>query len=169
MHLRSATAADVDELVAFSRQSFTRAFGHLYAAEDLAAFLDEYRSPARFAAIIADPGKVLTVAEQDQRIAGYSTVEFGARFDARPDPHPRSPCILGQLYCEPGHGIGSALLHRAIDQARQRRCDAMQLSVYSENFGAQRFYQRFGFRHVADIDFWVGQHRDDEFLYELPL
>ena len=57
MHLRSATAADVDELVAFSRQSFTRAFGHLYAAEDLAAFLDEYRSPARFAAIIADHGK----------------------------------------------------------------------------------------------------------------
>ena len=23
--------------------------------------------------------------------------------------------------------------------------------------------------HVADIDFWVGNHRDDEFLYELRL
>jgi ribosomal protein S18 acetylase RimI-like enzyme len=45
----------------------------------------------------------------------------------------------------------------------------MQLSVYSENLGAQRFYQRYGFEHVADIDFWVGNHRDDEFLYELKL
>ena len=47
--------------------------------------------------------------------------------------------------------------------------DAVQLSVFSENFGAQRFYRRHGFAHVAEIDFWVGNHRDHEFLYELPL
>ena len=61
------------------------------------------------------------------------------------------------------------MLERAIGEARSRGCDAMQLSVYAENFGAQRFYQRFGFAKVADIDFWVGNHRDDEFLYELAL
>ena len=80
--------------------------------------------------------------------------------------------MLGQLYCSgdaTGKGIGAAMLERAIAEARARGCDAMQLSVYSENFGAQRFYQRYGFRHVADIDFWVGNHRDDEFLYELAL
>jgi ribosomal protein S18 acetylase RimI-like enzyme len=41
--------------------------------------------------------------------------------------------------------------------------------VFSENFGAQRFYQSRGFRHVADIAFWVGNQRDAEFLYELAL
>ena len=107
---RPQTIADVAALVSFSRQSFTRAFGHLYAPEDLAAFLDEYRSPARFTGMIADAGKVLTVAEQAGQVVGYSTLEFGAQFDARPDPQPLSPCILGQLYCEPGQGIGGALL-----------------------------------------------------------
>ncbi len=58
---------------------------------------------------------------------------------------------------------------RAISEARARACDVMQLSVWSGNLGAQRFYQRYGFAHVADIDFWVGNHRDDEFLYELTL
>lgn len=169
MDLRPATPADLDALVAFSRRSFTQAFGHLYAAEDLAAFLDEYRAPARFAAMIAGGNKAVTVADQDGAIVGYSTVEFGSGFEARPEPQPVNPCTLGQLYCEPGQSIGSALLRRAIEQARAAKCDAMQLSVYSENFGAQRFYQRFGFRHVADIDFWVGNHRDDEFLYELKL
>jgi ribosomal protein S18 acetylase RimI-like enzyme len=169
MILRPATSADVPALVAFSRRAFTEAFGHLYAPQDLAAFLDEYRAPGRFEGLIADPDRAITVAEDDGAIAGYSTVEFGSGFDSRPDPQPAKPAILGQLYCNPGGGLGTALLERAIAEARSRGCDAMQLSVYAENFGAQRFYQRFGFAKVADIDFWVGNHRDDEFLYELPL
>ena len=57
--------------------------------------------------------------------------------------------------------------YRSVERARG--AEALQLSVFSENFGAQRFYERYGFEHVADIDFWVGNHRDDEFLYELAL
>ena len=45
----------------------------------------------------------------------------------------------------------------------------MLLSVYSENFGAQRFYQRYGFAKIADITFKVGDHYDPEYLYELKL
>jgi len=41
--------------------------------------------------------------------------------------------------------------------------------VWSENPGAQRFYQRHGFAKIADIDFGVGSHRDDEVLYEKRL
>ena len=32
-----------------------------------------------------------------------------------------------------------------------------------------RFYARYGFEKIADIDFCVGSHRDDEFLLELRL
>lgn len=80
--------------------------------------------------------------------------------------------MLSQLYCAgetTGMGLGATLMEWAISEARDWQADAMTLSVYSENYGAQRFYQRFGFRHVADIDFWVGDHRDDEYLYELRL
>ena len=172
MILRPISIADLDALVALSRRAFTDAFGHLYAAEDLAAFLDTYRAPARFAAMIEDPDSLVLAADEDGAIAGYCTVQFGKGFAERPEPRPAKPSMLGQLYCSggaTGKGIGAAMLERAIVEARERGCDAMQLSVYSENFGAQRFYQRYGFRHVADIDFWVGSHRDDEFLYELPL
>jgi len=41
------------------------------------------------------------------------------------------------------------------------------LSVYSENYGAQRFYQRYGFAKIADITFRVGTQLDAEFLYQL--
>jgi ribosomal protein S18 acetylase RimI-like enzyme len=172
MILRSISLADLDELVALSRRAFTDAFGRLYAAEDLAAFLDAHRAPERFAAMIEDREAMVIGAELNGSLTGYCTVQFGQGFDERPAPRPRRPALLGQLYCSveaTGKGIGAALLERAIEAARERGCDALQLSVYSENFGAQRFYQRYGFRHVADIDFWVGNHRDDEFLYELAL
>lgn len=172
MILRPALHSEIATLVPFARTAFTDAFGHLYQPEDLAAFLDEYRALARYADAIDDPAKAVTLAEEDGKLLGYATVDLASGFDQRPDPQPRQPATLGQLYCASnatGRGIGAKLLDHAITSARHRGCDVLQLSVYSENFGAQRFYQRHGFAHVADIDFWVGRHRDDEFLYELAL
>lgn len=172
MLLREATTADVDELVSVSRRSFTAAFGHLYKPEDLNGFFEEWRTPERIGGNVSDPDTRVAVVEVDGAIVGYCTTTFGQGFDERPEPRPAYPAYLGQLYClqsATGRGIGAALMDDCIAEARRRGCDAVQLSVYSENFGGQRFYQRYGFVHVADIDFWVGNHRDDEFLYELAL
>ena len=65
--------------------------------------------------------------------------------------------------------IGARLMDWALGVARERSHDAVLLSVYSENYGAQRFYQRYGFGKIADITFQVGDHFDPEFLYELKL
>ena len=82
------------------------------------------------------------------------------------------PVALQQLYTDPartGQGIGAALMDWALAEARALQADAVQLSVWSENVAAQRFYARYGFAKIADIDFFVGNHRDDEFLLELRL
>ena len=170
--LRPATPADVEALAELGRASFVAAFGHLYRPEDLAAFLEEYRTADKFRAHLGDPPTLVQVAEVDGRLAAYALIVRGQRFDERPDPQPARPVFLSQLYCAAdmtGHGLGAALMNWAVTEARGWGADALQLSVFSENVGAQRFYQRYGFRHVADIDFWVGNHRDDEFLYELAL
>ena len=170
--LRAATSADAPALAELGRASFTAAFGHLYQAEDLAAFLTEYRTPEKFRAHLADPPTLIQVAEEDGRLAAYCLIVRGHRFEEQPEPRPERPVFVSQLYCAPdttGRGLGAKLLEWAIAEARAWNADAVQLSVFSENFGAQRFYRRYGFAHVADIDFWVGNHRDHEFLYELAL
>ncbi len=170
--LRPASLSDADALVRVGRETFTHAFGHLYAPADLEAFLSEWRSRDRMCEAIERDDVDLTVAEEDGAILGYCTIFFGEGFDERPHPQPERPALLSQLYClggATGRGIGAALMDNALATARQHGCDAVQLSVFSENFGAQRFYERYGFIKVADIDFWVGDHRDDEFLYELQL
>lgn len=172
MILRPALPQDAEALAALARDSFDAAFGPLYEPQDLAAFFAAERSAERYRAHLADPATRIQLAEEDGALAAYSLIVLGQGFDERPEPRPARSVYLSQLYCArgaTGRGLGAALLEWTIAEARDWGADAVQLSVFSENRGAQRFYQRYGFEHVADIDFWVGNHRDDEFLYELAL
>jgi diamine N-acetyltransferase len=172
MQLRPATIADVPELAAVGRATFTDAFGHLYSPADLASFLAQWRSPERIAANIGDPATGVTVVEDGGEILAYCTTVYGKGFDERPDPKPVRPAYLAQLYCTQaatGRGIGAALMDDVVAEAQRRGCDAIQLSVFSGNQGAQRFYARYGFAKVADIHFQVGEQLDAEYLFEKQL
>ena len=163
--------ADVAALATLGRNSFTAAFAHLYAPEDLAAFLDATHDEAAVARRIASPNRVYRLAEAaDGELAGYCQLVLRDSFE--PASAALRPITLSQLYCAgaaTGSGLGSALMGWALAEARTRGADEMRLSVWAGNHGAQRFYGRYGFEHIADIGFWVGQQRDDEFLYVLKL
>lgn len=168
--LRPARADDAPALAALATDAFVAAFGHLYRREDLDAFLAEHRTPEVYREALADPGTRVMVAEADGHLAGYALIHWPSEFASESDAS--RPLALHQLYCVPGRtggGIGAALMDWALAEARARGCDAVQLSVWSENFGAQRFYARHGFSKIADIGFMVGTHRDEEFLLELRL
>lgn len=170
--LRPATTQDADELARFSRHAFEAAFGAFTSTENMNVFFGQSRTESTFHAAIRDPAQRVQIAEVDGVIAGYCLLVLGRGFDERPPPRPARPVYLSQLYCGPqltGRGVGGALMDWALGEARDWQADALQLSVWSENYGAQRFYQRYGFKHVADIHFWVGDQCDDEFLYELTL
>lgn len=170
MILRAATLADAPALATLGADSFVAAFGHLYRPEDLTAFLAEVHDPAAVAAEIAGAECTHRLAEVDGRLVAFCKLRHPTKFGQYTDA--RDPIELGQLYALPGHtgsGIGARLMDWALDQARAGGHDAVLLSVYAENFGAQRFYRRFGFAHIADITFTVGEHIDPEFLYELKL
>lgn len=170
LNLRSAVTEDAEALSQLATESFVAAFGHLYRAEDLALFLRDYRSVRKYREHLADPATRIQLAEVGGAPAAYCLIVLGEGMDERPEPRPAWPAFLSQLYCAPGmpgQGLGAALLEWALAEAHGWGADAVQLSVFSENVGAQRFYGRHGFEHVADIDFWVGNHRDHEFLYEL--
>jgi GNAT superfamily N-acetyltransferase len=172
MHLCPALAEDAEAIAALARDAFVAAFGQLYQPRDLAAFLAAERTAERYREQIADPATRVELAEAGGRLVAYALVVLGKGFCERPEPRPARPVTLSQLYCAPeatGRGIGAALIEWALGQARGWNADAVQLSVFSENLGAQRFYRRHGFDHMADIEFWVGGQCDHEFLFELRL
>ncbi len=165
-----ASAGDAAVLSKLGRDSFCAAFAHLYDPADLSAFLGEVYSQAAVAEEIASKECTHRLAWDEASLVGYCKLRVPSWYAQYSDA--QNPIALGQLYTDPdrtGEGIGAALMEWALQEARAGGHDAMQLSVWSENFGAQRFYARYGFVKIADIDFWVGNHRDDEFLYELRL
>lgn len=171
MILRPAFLSDAPALAALGRDSFVAAFGHLYRDEDLRAFLTECYDEAAVAREIADPAfRHCLAADESGALAGFCKLKFPSGYAAHSDA--ARPVALQQLYTDPariGQGIGARLMDWALAEAAALGADAVQLSVWSENLGAQRFYARYGFARIADIAFFVGSHRDDEFLLELRL
>lgn len=171
MMLRPATLADVPALAQLGRDSFTDAFGHLYRPEDLAAFLAETHHEAVVASEIAgsECRHALAVGE-DGTLLGYCKLRHPSKLGEHSDA--RDPLELGQLYCGAAatrRGIGAALMDWALAEARAGPFDAILLSVYSGNTGAQRFYARYGFTKIADIHFRVGTQLDEEYCLEKRL
>lgn len=170
MIYRNASPDDAEALAALGAETFTAAFGHLYAPKDLAAFLAEVHSPQAVAAEIVGGECTHRLAEHEGRLVAFCKLRHPSKFAGL--SRARDPIELAQLYALPrytGQGIGAALMDWALTTARARGHDAVLLSVYAENFGAQRFYQRHGFGKIADITFKVGDHHDPEYLYELSL
>lgn len=172
MNLRSATPADVPALALLGRESFVAAFGHLYSEANLQTFLEMAYSDEAVRGEVEGGECIHQLADDGTRLLGFVKLRYPSWYVDDSPTCLRSPIALGQLYTQPdltGQGIGAALMDWSIAEARARGHDAIQLSVWAENFGGQRFYERYGFAKVAAIDFWVGDHRDDEFLYELRL
>ena len=171
MDLRPATADDVPALAALGRASFSDAFGDFYRPEDLAAFLAETHDEAVVASEIA--GGIcrhrLAVAG-DGTLLGYCKLRHPSKLAEHSGA--ANPLELSQLYCAStatGRGVGAALMEWALAEARAGGHAVVQLSVYSGNLRAQRFYARYGFVKVADIHFRVGEQLDEEYLFETPL
>lgn len=164
--LRAATPADISALSQLGIGSFVEKFGHMYSAKDLAHFLEEAHSHEALGSELADPLRLYRLAEMDGALLGYCKLGLTCGF---PD-HARGRNVLElkQLYTAPdktGMGIGKALMDWAMAEFTARDADEVQLSVWSGNDGAQKFYARYGFGKVADIVFRVGEQLDDEFLF----
>ena len=163
--LRPAAMADVPALTRLAVASFVDAFGHLYSAADLAAFLSEAKSEAATAALVADPHGAMQVATRGGEPIAFCKIGYKGGWPN----HARGtkPMELKQLYAAAsatGSGVGTALMDWALAALAAAGADEVQLSVWSGNHGAQRFYQRYGFEKIADVTFKVGEQIDEEFL-----
>ena len=167
---RHPVAADAAALAELGRSTFVDTFGHLYSAEDLNLFLTQVYSQEAVASDLADPDRLYRVVERDGELIGYCKIGLSYTMDF--DIGERRAIELKQLYLRAeaqGTGIAQDLMQWVLDEARARNANAIALTVWSENYRAQRFYERYGFTKWADTYFMVGNHRDDELIYGLYL
>ncbi len=171
--IRRATPADAEVLAELGAHTFVETFGHLYSPEDLQAFLDDSHSPAAYARVLADPAYALWIAERGPREGDDVAAGAIGYAQAGPCGLPHADVAPGdgelkRLYLRAGEqngGIGARLFEEALRWLERDGSRTLWISVWSENLGAQRFYERHGFTFVGEYEFPVGEQRDREFMY----
>lgn len=162
------TLADADALDAMARETWVRTFGHGYDAADLDAYLTHAYGPTgRLRIDLADPAINWLVARDERDIIGYAKLTPPWLDRAGPDD-----VQLSQLYVAygwHGHGVAQALMDWTIATARARHAAALLLTVFEENSRAIAFYAKYGFVHVGDYAFPIGNKIDRDLIMRLEL
>jgi GNAT superfamily N-acetyltransferase len=97
-----------------------------------------------FEAIDSDPRNFLIVAEADGEVVACLQVTYIPGLGR----HGAERALVEAVRVrsdQRGNGLGSELMTWAIDQARARRCDLVQLTTDKSRADAHRFYARLGF------------------------
>jgi len=174
--VRRAGTADVSALAELAAITFPLACPPGSTEADQRAFVETVLSLDRFAEYVADPGRTVLVAhdEDDEAPAGYAMLVEGEPTD--PDVRAAltiAPTIeLSKLYVHPDRhrgGVATALFGASLDDARARGASGMWLGVNQLNARAQAFYARAGFVRVGTKHFQVGARLEDDFVLERAL
>ena len=166
--IRRATVEDAAVLAELGTATFVETFGHLYSPADLQAFLDESHTPAAYAKVLANPDYALWIAERDGEAIGYAQAGPCGLPHAEVQPGDGELKRLYVLASHQGGGWGGRLFDQAERWLLRDGPRTLWIGVWSENFGAQRFYARRGFEQVGTYAFPVGRVRDREFILRRP-
>ncbi len=164
--LRRAELSDADSLSALATRTYSEAFGHSLRASDLAAHLRNKLSPERVRKMIGED--TLLLAYQGDRLIGF--VQFGDAHSESTEPLRIQPgdkevrrlYVLAEFQ---NLGVGTRLMDAALADRRLISSN-VYLSVWEDNGGAQRFYERYGFAKVGEQAFQVesGEETDVDFI-----
>ncbi|HEX7011643.1 MAG TPA: GNAT family N-acetyltransferase [Steroidobacteraceae bacterium] len=163
--IRRAEAADAATIARLGAATFTETFGHLYQPEDLQAFLSSSRSEERYVRMLESPrtGLWLAVANGNEPI-GYAVAGACKLPVENLEPDAGEVQELYVISRYHGRRLGTTLLETALEWLEAERFSPLYVGVWSENFGAQRLYGRYGFEKVGEYGFPVGDHIDREFI-----
>lgn len=170
------SAADVTrlaELADVAARTFPLACPPSATAEDIAAFIAENLTAARFADYVADPGRDVLTATKHGRIVGYAMMirGFPDNDDVARAVTARPAVELSKMYVLPdahGSGVSAAMMSAALDGATARGAASVWLGVNQHNDRAQRFYAKHGFTITGTKTFRLGNHIEQDYVMVRP-
>jgi ribosomal protein S18 acetylase RimI-like enzyme len=142
--------------------------------ESITKFIEEHLTAERFEEYVGDPGRAVLIAEESDAAVGYAMLVHGEPYDAdvRAVVTHLPTTELSKIYVLPsshGGGIARDLLVASVEVAREIGAAGMWLGTNQSNLRAQRFYEKSGFQRIGTKRFWVGDHHEDDFVFELVL
>ncbi|UQZ37279.1 GNAT family N-acetyltransferase [Paenibacillus sp. PK3_47] len=135
---RNATVHDLNAVV------------QMLADDELGRARERYETPlpesyfTAFEAIDADPNNELIVACRDDAVVGVLQLTFTPYLTHQGSWRATIEGVRTAA-AERGKGIGSKLIRRAVQRAKERGCRMIQLTTDKQREDALRFYEHLGF------------------------
>jgi ribosomal protein S18 acetylase RimI-like enzyme len=162
--IRRAVPDDAAALAELGAATFSETFGHLYPAEDLQTFLLTHSVDA-WDRVLKDPGTAVWLAELDDGSKVGFIVVGACKLPV--EDREATAGEIKQLYVLARHHnlrLGTRLMELGLEWLEAQNRTPIYIGVWSENYGAQRFYARYGFEKVGEYGFPVGSTVDHEFI-----
>jgi len=169
MQIRDALRSDLTAVRRVAVESYVDKFAEFNTPENMEAFLTTTYSESAFENEFDEPGSKLLVACEDDLIVGFVRLRTSREVEEKLGA---STLELQRLYIATGwqgRSIGHTLMEEALRYAQKIQVDWMWLGVWEKNFGAQRFYARYGFERFGEHTFWMGDDPQVDWLLKKKL
>lgn len=151
-------------LQAIAKQTFTETFGSQNTAEDLAKFLSEEYDFDKLKAEVENPESFYYFYYFEDELAGYLKLNVGAAQTESDYPESLEIQRIYVLQKYQGKRIGLAMMQQALAVAEELKKPQVWLGVWENNFKAQAFYQKSGFKKVGSHDFILGDDKQTDYI-----
>jgi ribosomal protein S18 acetylase RimI-like enzyme len=167
--IRSARESDAFALAGISERTFVETFAKDNRPEDLAEYISETFGYEKQLAEIRDPRRLISIAWEGSRPAGFYHL-----YEGIPDPAVQGPrpVELLRLYVSSewhGKGLGTLLMEKCLDEARAAGFRTLWLGVWERNFRAQAFYRKFDFIQCGSHVFQLGKDAQTDLILSRSL
>lgn len=172
---RRATLPDADELARLYektfRETFVEDFSIPYPEKDLNDYIASSSSTKSFTKTLSNPREAIWIVSSSVTNEAIGFIQVGP-CDNEKIPHPDvcsgEDSIIQHLFFQRNYrslGFGRQLMKIALDWLDEHYPGrAIWLSVWSENYQAQRFYSHYDFKKIGEFLFDVGEWKDKEFI-----
>ncbi len=161
--------AQLAQLQAIGRQTFTETFSSTNSEENLNAYLQYGFSTAKLTAELNNPNSEFYFATLNDKVIGYLKINFGIAQTELQDPKAMEVERIYVLSEFQSKKVGQLLFEKALAIAKNKKLDFVWLGVWEENHRAIRFYTKNGFVAFDSHIFLMGNDKQTDILMKLQL
>lgn len=162
--IREANIDQARLLAEMGARMFAASFGAYNSPEDMQSYLEKsFNQAAIHAELQSGSTKYLQVIFSE-KVIGYAKVYPNA---PPIDLDCTKPVELGRIYIDLNYanrGYGSQLLAACLRTAKELGGDTLWLGVWERNEQAIRFYKRWGFEIVGEMEFVLGADVQNDYV-----
>lgn len=161
---RECVMDDLITLRELSNKTYNDTFGHINTPSSMNEYLERAYNIDKLRDELSNHNSIFYFLYADEELAGYIKLN---EFEAQTDILDPKSLEIERIYLTKGFqgkGLGSILMNRAIDIAREHEKIYIWLGVWEKNDKAIQFYKKNGFYVIGEHSFFMGEEEQTDFI-----